>query len=110
VKAVILVAPEEARWAERAAAFLTSMHVHFARLPDAVAIGFLVVTAPVGVVLFDERSVRGRWDSIQVRLRAMAPDVRLVVVRDDGDADRGGVAVPWPDAAADAMQLLTGAD
>ena len=105
MKAVIVVAPAGARWADRAVATLTAEGLHVARIPDASAVGFLAGAVGVGAVLFDRRSLRPSWPELRARLQVIARRARFLIVREDDTEDTGD-AIAWPADAAAALTLL----
>jgi hypothetical protein len=106
VKGVVVVAPEGARWALRAARMLTAAGLHVARLPDERALGLMVAMGTVGVVLLDSRSATPAWPARQARLQTMTPRTRFLIIHEDeGDAVVNAVA--WPDDTDAAWQLVT---
>jgi hypothetical protein len=107
MKAVIVVAPGGAHWADRAAIALASEGLHVARLPNACAVGFMMVAGGVAAVLFDHRSLRQSWPELRARLQVIAPAARLLVIREDGEDDVAGT-VSWPHDLAAVMRIVGG--
>lgn len=107
MRAVIIIAPAGARWADRAALALMVQAVHVARLPTPRFVASIMIAGGAGAILVDHRSLDASWPALRERLHAMNRALRIVVVAEDGHEVAG--ATRWPDEPAAAMDMVTGA-
>jgi hypothetical protein len=106
MRAVIVIAPAGAHWADRAAIALMLQRVHVARLPTTRFVASLMVAGGAGAILVDHRSLDASWPGLRDRLHAIKPGLRLVVVAEDGHDVDG--ATPWPSEPSAGLDMVTG--
>ena len=82
----IIVGASEAPWIGATAKLLRERGMKVVRLPDLAIVGFLLMSDHIVALLVDEQLVSSGWNATEERMRKIAPDCRIVVVRDQAPA------------------------
>jgi hypothetical protein len=109
VNDVIVVAPADARWSDRAESVLSAVGLFVARLYEPGLLPLLLRSRGVRLVAIDIR-IRLRGGAVLRECTVIAPTVRIVLVHEGQPAITVGNwrSQAWPDSS-DAMLALLGA-
>jgi len=103
---VIVVAPPDAAWARQAEALLADSRLHTARVHDLGVVSLLLLAGGVRAVLVDHRCAGPGWPAQLDKLRRLSPRTRVTVIASGGGQPAVAGAVPWPDDAGEALELV----